>query len=123
MWKLLLPILALGLLGVALLSCALSGPPGAALPSPTAITLGAPSLPSAVETPPVRPVDLPMPEWTDVPPFVTTSPWTPEPWVSPTPTWLEATSPRVAPGRAYPLQLYTHCGLDWWVDFDGSWWV
>jgi len=26
------------------------------------------------------------------------------------------------PGKAYPFQLYTHCGADYAVDFDGSFW-
>lgn len=25
-------------------------------------------------------------------------------------------------GKAYPFQLYTHCGADYAVDFDGSFW-
>jgi hypothetical protein len=35
---------------------------------------------------------------------------------------LQPHSPRVAPGRAYPFRLYTHCGVNFSVDFDHSFW-
>lgn len=68
---------------------------------------------------------------------------TPEPTMTPTPdsqfpvtTWtaispaeveesLDVHEPRSSPaelGKAYPYKLYTHCGVDLAVDFDGSFW-
>lgn len=38
---------------------------------------------------------------------------------------LEVHEPRSSPvelGKAYPYKLYTHCGVDLAVDFDGSFW-
>ncbi len=50
----------------------------------------------------------------------------PEPSPTPSvPPWyreLIPESPRVVPGRAYPFRLYTHCEVDYAVDFDGSIW-
>src|SRR5919108_4660661 len=34
----------------------------------------------------------------------------------------EPLSPPAELGKAYPFQLYTHCGTDLAVDFDGSFW-
>ena len=34
----------------------------------------------------------------------------------------EPLSPQADLGKAYPFQLYTHCGADYAVDFDGSFW-
>jgi len=31
-------------------------------------------------------------------------------------------SPRVEQGKPYPFSIYTHCGLDAYLDFDGSLW-
>jgi hypothetical protein len=35
---------------------------------------------------------------------------------------LIPTSPRAEPGIAYPFELMVHCGVDYSVDFDGSFW-
>lgn len=35
---------------------------------------------------------------------------------------LQARSRHVATGRPYPFRLYTHCGVDFATDFDGSFW-
>ena len=35
---------------------------------------------------------------------------------------LRSKSARVEPGRAHPFRLHTHCGVDFNVDFDGSFW-
>jgi len=35
---------------------------------------------------------------------------------------LQARSRHVATGRPYPFRLYTHCGVDFSTDFDGSFW-
>jgi len=35
---------------------------------------------------------------------------------------LRARSRHVATGRPYPFRLYTHCGVDFSTDFDGSFW-
>lgn len=50
--------------------------------------------------------------------------WTP---ISPSeaeqnPEVREPLSPPAELGKAYPFQLYTHCGVDLAVDFDGSFW-
>jgi len=34
----------------------------------------------------------------------------------------EPLSPQADLGKAYPFPLYTHCGADYAVDFDGSFW-
>lgn len=34
----------------------------------------------------------------------------------------EPLSPPAELGKTYPFQLYTHCGADLAVDFDGSFW-
>ena len=44
------------------------------------------------------------------------------PGATPTPIVLQPKSARVVLGKAYPFQLYTHCGFDFSVDFDGSFW-
>ncbi len=35
---------------------------------------------------------------------------------------LQPKSARVEQGKPYPFGLYTHCGVDWGTDFDGSFW-
>jgi hypothetical protein len=35
---------------------------------------------------------------------------------------LHAKSKPADVGVAYPYRLQTHCGVDWYVDFDGSFW-
>jgi hypothetical protein len=35
---------------------------------------------------------------------------------------MQPKSPRAELGKPYPIVLYTHCGLDHMVDFDGSFW-
>ena len=44
------------------------------------------------------------------------------PGATPTPIVVQAKSTRAEKGRAYLFQLYTHCGIDFSVDFDGSFW-
>ncbi len=50
--------------------------------------------------------------------------WTPDsPGATPVPGVLRLpSSGRVKPGQTYIISIYTHCGLDWNVDFDGSFW-
>jgi hypothetical protein len=50
--------------------------------------------------------------------------WTPQgPSVTPQPGRLrEPMSGSVQQGQAYIFSLYTHCGIDQYVDFDGSFW-
>ncbi|MCA1605245.1 MAG: hypothetical protein LC775_07200 [Acidobacteria bacterium] len=38
------------------------------------------------------------------------------------PTRVRATSAPAEPGVSYRYTLQTHCGVDWNVDFDGSFW-
>ena len=44
------------------------------------------------------------------------------PGPTPTPIVVQPKSTRAEKGKAYPYQLYTHCGIDFSVDFDGSFW-
>jgi hypothetical protein len=44
------------------------------------------------------------------------------PGATPTPIVVQPKSARAEKGKAYPYQLYTHCGIDFSVDFDGSFW-
>jgi hypothetical protein len=44
------------------------------------------------------------------------------PGATPTPIVVHPKSARAVMGKAYPYQLYTHCGIDFSVDFDGSFW-
>ena len=37
-------------------------------------------------------------------------------------TGEQSKSPRAELGKSYPLHLYTHCGVDYQTDFDGSFW-
>jgi hypothetical protein len=53
-------------------------------------------------------------------PALSTSPLT---RATQTPIVIQAESPRVEPGRAYDFNLYTHCGVNFDVDFDGSLWT
>jgi hypothetical protein len=62
------------------------------------------------ELPPVIPAEaLPVPE--------------PSPWpIKPEEKLDRPTSSGVAIGRERPFELYSHCGIDFRVDFDGSFW-
>lgn len=70
-----------------------------------------PTSPTAA-TPTVQPLPeeaLPVPE--------------PPPWsIEPGAPEDHPSSPDVAIGRTRPFRLYTHCGIDFRVDFDGSFW-
>jgi hypothetical protein len=71
----------------------------------------APSIESTPKAPPTLIPDeaLPVPE--------------PSPWpIQPDEKRDRATSPDVAVGQERPFRLYTHCGIDLRVDFDGSFW-
>jgi len=47
----------------------------------------------------------------------------PSPWsIKPDEKRDRATSSDVAVGQERPFELYTHCGIDSRVDFDGSFW-
>jgi hypothetical protein len=47
----------------------------------------------------------------------------PSPWpIKPDEKRDRPTSPEVAIGQERPFELYTHCGIDFRVDFDGSFW-
>jgi hypothetical protein len=47
----------------------------------------------------------------------------PSPWlIKPDEKRDHATSSDVAVGQERPFELYTHCGIDFRVDFDGSFW-
>lgn len=68
--------------------------------------------PPSTPTPTVQPLPeeaLPVPE---------PSPWSIEPGAPED----RPSSPDVAVGSTRPLRLYTHCGIDFRVDFDGSFW-
>jgi hypothetical protein len=71
----------------------------------------APSIESSPKVPPTLIPDeaLPVPE--------------PSPWpIQPDEKRDRATTPDVAVGQRRPFRLYTHCGIDLRVDFDGSFW-
>jgi hypothetical protein len=60
-------------------------------------------------------------------PFLPTlAPYTPGPTLPPIPTStpiiLQPQSTPVSLGKPYPFRLYTHCGIDFNTDFDGSFW-
>jgi hypothetical protein len=44
------------------------------------------------------------------------------PVATPTPIVVRPKSARAVIGKAYAFQLYTHCGIDFSVDFDASFW-
>ena len=44
------------------------------------------------------------------------------PSATPKPIVVQAKSAHAVTGKAYSFQLYTHCGIDFSVDFDGSFW-
>jgi hypothetical protein len=44
------------------------------------------------------------------------------PSATPTPIVVRPKSARAVIGKAYAFQLYTHCGIDFSVDFDASFW-
>jgi hypothetical protein len=44
------------------------------------------------------------------------------PGATPTPIVVQAKSARATMGKAYTFQLSTRCGIDYSVDFDGSFW-
>ena len=97
------------ILGMALVGCGQAGGRGGAdapTPIPTAV------VPLPVSSPPVFPVPTALP------------PWTPDP-SGPPPTpgvVLTPNSARVQQGQSVPFVLYTHCGIDFDTDFDGSFW-
>lgn len=45
-----------------------------------------------------------------------------QPRATPTPIVLKPQSAPATPGKAYAFQLSTRCGIDFSVDFDGSFW-
>lgn len=97
------------ILGLALAGCGQAIPRGAARPLTPVPTVAAP-LPT---TTPQHPAPSPLPTWT--PDFSSGA--------SPTPgIVLTPTSEHVQVGQTVPFTLFAHCGIDFEVDFDGSFW-
>jgi predicted small lipoprotein YifL len=87
------------------------------------------NVPGAVETvtippyvPSVGPYSQVVPTGTEPIPFPTYTRAPIPTSVPPTPIVIEPLSPRVEPDKTYQFSLYTHCGLDFATDFDGSFW-
>ena len=71
-------------------------------------------VPSVEATPKAPPVVIPQ----EALPVPNPSPWP----IKPGEKRDRPTSPDVAIGQERPFELYTHCGIDFRVDFDGSFW-
>lgn len=93
--------------------------PNQSYPGPAVATVVAPPPTSAPATTVVATKPAPTPAPTQ--PAVA-SPTSPSPLPSPSPIVLKPSSARVILGKAYPFELYTHCGIDFSVDFDASFW-
>jgi hypothetical protein len=91
-----------------------------------------PVAPVPTQPPPVPTRPLAIPQSSPPPPVASLVPNLPgssaqvspsqPPFETPTPVVLTPKSARAEQGKVYEFNLYTHCGVDFEVDFDGSYW-